>query len=50
MTDALTALGLTLPWLAGIAWICRRGGLRVLFGDGEAFPSQADELPAFRGR
>ena len=50
MTDLLVPLLLTAPWLVGIAWIARRAGLRVLVGDGEAFPSQADELRAFGAR
>jgi hypothetical protein len=50
MAAVLTALLLTVPWLAAIAWICRRAGLRVLLGGDEAFPSQADELPAFGAR
>ena len=49
VTDLLAAVLLTTPWLVGIAWICRRAGLAVLLGDGEAFPSQADELRAFGG-
>ena len=49
VTDLLTPVLLTAPWLAAVVWVCRRGGLRLLLGDREAFPSQADELLAFGG-
>jgi hypothetical protein len=48
--DLLVLLLLSGPWLVAIAWICRRAGLRVLLGGDQAFPSQADELPAFGSR
>jgi hypothetical protein len=50
MSDLLVPLLLTAPWLVAIAWSVRRAGLRVLFGDGEAFPSQADQLRGFGAR
>ena len=51
MVDVLTVVSLTAPWLAFVAWACRRGGLRLLLhGDGQAFPSQADELRTFGAR
>jgi len=50
MTDVLVPLLLALPWLLAIAWVTRRAGLRVLLGDGKAFPSQADELRGFGAR
>ena len=51
MTDVLTVVLLAVPWLAAVAWVCRRGGLGLLLGStGEAFPSQADALRGFGGR
>ena len=50
MADVLTAVLLSVPWLLAVIWMCRRGGLRLLLGDGKAFPSQADELRAFGSR
>ena len=50
MADLLVPLLLVVPWLLAIAYVCWRAGLRVLLGDGEAFPSQADELRAFGAR
>ncbi len=49
MVDLLTVIVLSVPWLAAVVWACRRAGLAVLLGDGEAFPSQADELRAVGG-
>jgi len=50
VSNLLVPLLLTAPWVVAIAWITRRAGLRVLLGDREAFPSQADELRAFGAR
>jgi hypothetical protein len=50
VSNPLVPLLLTAPWVVAIAWITRRAGRRVLLGDREAFPSQADELRAFGAR
>lgn len=51
MVDVLIVISLSAPWLAAVAWACRRGGLRLLLhGDGHAFPSQADGLRGFGAR
>jgi hypothetical protein len=48
--DLLVPLLLAAPWLVAIAWITKRAGRRVLLGDREAFPSQADQLHGFGAR
>ncbi|HYX76920.1 MAG TPA: hypothetical protein VE757_07070 [Gaiellaceae bacterium] len=50
MSDVLTAVLLPLPWLAAIAYVCWRAGLRTLLGADEAFPSQADQVRGFGAR
>jgi hypothetical protein len=51
MADVFTVVLLSAPWLAFVAWACRRGGLRLLLhGDGQAFPSQAERLRGFGAR
>lgn len=55
MGAILTGLALGLlfstPWLAAIAWVCRRGGVSVFRSyNGEAFPTQAAQMRAFGRR